>query len=177
LFEWLQAADASALLRNARSRADGADPAELVPEALQLALEVFRALGVPARIAVGFAPERKPDRPHDARCAYLELYGSGRWWLFDPNGEVPSCGFVRTAVGSAPGDLALVRATAPVQTVRMDASVDPPPAWGLPSKISSRLLLSLDAAPTLGAREALDTQAGGTQPVIGTQPAPAVAPA
>lgn len=171
LFEWLQGADASALLRYPRSVAHGTDPTREVPEALQLAMAMFLALGVPARIAVGFAPELQPFHARDARCAYLELYGSGRWWLFEPNGEVPACGFVRTAVGSGPGDLALVRGTPPAKAVRMNASVDPPPAWGLPSRLSSRLLLSLDVL------EALDADAGGPQSETGAAPACAVASA
>jgi hypothetical protein len=182
LFEWLQGADASELLRCPRSPANSTDPtsdfAASVPETLRLAVPVFRALGVPARIAVGFAPERQPVHPRDARCAYLELYGSGRWWLFEPNGQVPACGFVRTAVGSDPADLALVRGTAPATTVKMDASVDPPPSWGLPSKISNPLLLSLEPEETLEAGAAPDAEAGGPQPVVGaTTPVLAVASA
>ncbi len=152
LFEWLHATDASTLRRSQRvprQRTQPADSTEQTPELLQLAIAVFRTLGVPARIAVGFAPESESldGRNRDARTRFLELYAGGRWWLFDPNGHAPACGFLRTAVGSGSNELELVQGTGPVQTVRMDASVDPPPAWGLPST-SSRLLLSLDAPDT-----------------------------
>jgi len=149
LFEWLQSTEASSLrtpLRLPRQRTQSTDSTDLVPEVLQFAIAVFRALGVPARLAVGFAPESESLDGHDrdGRTIYMELYAGGRWWLFDANGRVPACGFIRTAVGSDSDNLELVQGTGPVETVRMDASVDPPPAWGLPLT-SSRLLLSLDA--------------------------------
>jgi hypothetical protein len=69
-------------------------------------------------------------------------------------------------VGCEPGELALVRGVASTQPDRMDASVDPPPAWGLPLRTSNRLLLSLDAQDLddLDAQERADPQSGVNRP-------------
>ena len=112
-------------------------------ERLQFAIAVFRALGVPARVVAGFAPEFVQFSRDDARAFNLELYRDGRWWLFEPDGQVPAFGFVRTALGYELRDLLLLQGTG--QALTMDAHVDPPPAWGLPLRLSSRLFLSLDA--------------------------------
>lgn len=112
-------------------------------EQLRFALAVFRALGVPARIAAGFAPEFVQSSPQDARAFNLELYRDGRWWVFEPDGHVPAFGFVRTALGHELSELALLEG--PAHALSMQADVDPPPAWGLPLGSSSRLFLSLDA--------------------------------
>ena len=144
LFEWLRQYHHSSEL----TRYEGAPterPSCGQADILELAVSVFSALGVPARIVAGFAPEAVGIDAHDARALNLELYRNGRWWMFEPDGQVPAFGFVRTAVGCQLSDLPLVRAAAPAQLVRMDASVDPPPAWGLPLRTSTRLLLSLDA--------------------------------
>jgi hypothetical protein len=162
LFEWLQATDASSL-RLPRQRTQSTESTGPVPQVLQLAIAVFRALDVPARLAVGFAPESEsPDGRDggartvcDARTVNLELYAGGRWWLFDANGRPPPNGFIRIGAGSDSNDLELVQATGAVQAVRMDASVDPPPAWGFPSS-SSRLLLSLDAPVSADLQTNLD---------------------
>jgi hypothetical protein len=155
LFEWLrQCIGANEWWRYACAPLDSMDRTSYAHgrmlEPLQFALAVFRSLGVPARIVVGFAPEAVPLHRHDARAFYLELYGYGRWWLFEPDGQVPAFGCIRTAVGCQPSDLTLLRGAASGQSLRMDASVDPPPAWGLPLRTSSRLLLSLDAQETTG---------------------------
>jgi hypothetical protein len=159
LFEWLRhCADANQLPRYARAPMQFADcTAQRMLEPLQFAVAVFRALGVPARMVAGFAPETARPHPHDARAFYLELYRAGRWWLFEPDGQVPAFGFVRTMVGCQPSDLALVRGVGSTQPDRMDASVDPPPAWGLPLRTSSRLLLSLDAQDSVGPQAGVNT--------------------
>ncbi len=171
LFEGLRhCTAANQLPQYARAPSQSTDcAAQRTLEPLQFAITVFRALGVPARIVAGFAPEAVRLSPHDARAFYLELYRAGRWWLFEPDGHVPAFGFVRTKVGSQPSDLALVRGVESTQALRgvgspqalrMDASVDPPPEWGLPLRTSSRLLLSLDAQAGAGA------QSGVSRPVV-----------
>jgi hypothetical protein len=127
-------------------------------ERLEFAIAVFRALGVPARIAAGFGPVSVQDAGQDGRVFNLELYNEGRWWLFEPDGQVPACGFVCTAAGSDPGDLVLVQG--PGRVLRMHADVDPPPAWGLPLRTDSRALLSLDARKAGPEAAAPSTEAG-----------------
>jgi hypothetical protein len=159
LFQWLrQFIDVNKLRHYARAPMERASSAQDgVLASLEFAVAVFEALGVPARIVAGFAPESDGLNAHDARAFNLELHRGGRWWLFEPDGQVPAFGFIRTAVGCEPSDFALVRGAASAQPLRMDASVDPPPAWGLPLRTSSRLLLSLDAQDTRG-----QTPAAGT---------------
>lgn len=168
LFEWLrQCIETNEWRRYARAPLDWIDrttrPQDPMLEPLQFALAVFRSLGVPARIAVGFAPESAPPQRHDARAFYLELYAQGHWWLFQPDGQVPAFGCIRTAAGCELSDLPLLRGAASGRSLRMDASVDPPPAWGLPLRTSSRLLLSLDAEETASPQANVSTPsaAGG----------------
>lgn len=153
LFEWLrQSIDSNDFRRYARVPVESTHCArDCRLEPLEFAIAVFRALGVPARSVAGFAPEFAQPAPHDARAFNLELYRGGRWWLFEPDGQVPAFGFIRTAVAPEPGDLALLQGSATAKSVRMDVDVDPPPAWGLPLRSSSRLLLSLDAEHTSSA--------------------------
>jgi hypothetical protein len=122
---------------------------------LEFAIAVFRSLGVPARPVAGFAPEAVRRGPHDARAFALELYWDGRWWLFEPDGQVPAFGFIRTAIACESTDLVLLDGGAS-RVLRMDVNVDPPPAWGLPLRSSSRLLLSLAGRDVGGAQDTTD---------------------
>ena len=153
LFEWIRRCiDANGLPRYARVPAEGTTrSAERTFEPLQFAIAVFRSLGMPARIVTGFAPGPVQRSTHDARTFNIELFRDGRWWLFEPDGQVPAFGFVRTAVGYGMTDLPLLQGAVWGHPLRMDVDVDPPPAWGVPLRTSSRLLLSLDAQHRSGA--------------------------
>jgi len=71
-----------------------------------LMISLCRALNIPARYATsidyGADPALGPMDFH----AYVEVYLSGRWYIFDPTGIALTTGLVRIATGHDAGDVA-----------------------------------------------------------------------
>ncbi len=71
-----------------------------------LAISLCRALNIPARYVTSF--DHGADRalgPPDFH-AFVEVYLSGRWYMFDPTGISPVTGLVRLATGRDANDVA-----------------------------------------------------------------------
>jgi hypothetical protein len=70
-----------------------------------LMIALCRALNIPARIATGTDFGAEALGPSDFH-AYVEVYLSGRWYLFDPSGTGIPMGFVRIGTGRDAADVA-----------------------------------------------------------------------
>ena len=71
-----------------------------------LMIALCRALNIPARFVTsvdyGADPALGPTDFH----AYVEIYLSGRWYIFDPTGICPTTGLIRIATGRDANDVA-----------------------------------------------------------------------
>ncbi|MDQ8036134.1 MAG: transglutaminase family protein [Pedobacter sp.] len=93
-----------------------------------LMIALCRAVNIPARFTTGMdygaSPELGPQDFH----AYVEVYLSGRWYIFDPSGTAMPMGFVRIGTGRDAADVAFatifgsVTSEAPV--ISIDTVVD-----------------------------------------------------
>jgi transglutaminase-like putative cysteine protease len=71
-----------------------------------LMITMLRALNIPARLATGIDYGADPALgPTDFHC-YVEVYLSGRWFLFDPSGISPRMGLIRIGTGRDAADVA-----------------------------------------------------------------------
>ncbi|MEO7547501.1 MAG: transglutaminase family protein [Ramlibacter sp.] len=71
-----------------------------------LMIALCRALNMPARFATGIDYGADPALGPQDFHAYVEVYMSGRWWLFDPSGTAIPMGFIRLATGRDAADSA-----------------------------------------------------------------------
>ncbi|RYF40887.1 MAG: transglutaminase family protein, partial [Comamonadaceae bacterium] len=71
-----------------------------------LMIALCRALNMPARFATGIDYGADPALGPQDFHAYVEVYLSGRWWLFDPSGTAIPMGFIRLATGRDAADAA-----------------------------------------------------------------------
>lgn len=88
-----------------------------------LMIALCRAVNIPARFVTGFDYGADPILGPPDFHAYVEVYLSGRWFLFDPSGTAIPMGFVRIATSRDAADAAFatifgaVRADPPVVRV------------------------------------------------------------
>ena len=71
-----------------------------------LMIALCRAANLPARIASGMDYGADPALGPPDFHAYVEVYLSGRWYMFDPSGTAIPMGFVRFATGRDAADIA-----------------------------------------------------------------------
>lgn len=107
-----------------------------------LMIALLRALNIPARIATGTDYGADPALGPPDFHAYVEVYLSGRWYIFDPSGTGIPMGFVRIGTGRDAADVAFatifggVRTQAPV--------ISALPAADSPAPLHSTQALSTD---------------------------------
>ncbi|MEO7726626.1 MAG: transglutaminase family protein [Burkholderiales bacterium] len=71
-----------------------------------LAIALCRALNIPARYVTSFDHGSDPAFGPPDFHAYVEVYLSGRWYMFDPTGMATVTGLVRLATGRDANDVA-----------------------------------------------------------------------
>jgi len=85
-----------------------------------LMIALCRACNIPARFVTGIDYGADPGMGPTDFHAYVEVYLSGRWYLFDPTGVSPPMGLVRLGTGRDAADVSFatmfgsVRSYAPV---------------------------------------------------------------
>jgi Transglutaminase-like superfamily len=114
-----------------------------------LMIALCRALNIPARIATGTdygAPESLG--PPDFH-AYVEVYLSDRWYLFDPSGTGIPMGFVRIGTGRDAADVAFSTIFGAVESKAPLVRVQASSAAGFTAPRHCREALSTVAASTV----------------------------
>ncbi len=81
-----------------------------------LMIALCRALNIPARFVTGFDYGADPALGPPDFHAYVEVWLSGRWYMFDPSGTAIPMGFVRLATGHDAADAAFATLFGPVQS-------------------------------------------------------------
>jgi transglutaminase-like putative cysteine protease len=115
-----------------------------------LMIALCRALSIPARFATGTDYGADPALGPPDFHAYVEVYLSGRWYIFDPSGTAIPMGFVRFGTGRDAADVAFatifggVTSQAPV--IRAHAVEDPARGVVLPFRCAAAL--STDSGDT-----------------------------
>ena len=88
-----------------------------------LMIALCRAANIPARFVTGIDYGADPAMGPTDFHAYVEVYLSGRWYLFDPTGVSPPMGLVRLGTGRDAADVSFatmfgsVRSYAPVISI------------------------------------------------------------
>ncbi|WP_085316663.1 transglutaminase-like domain-containing protein [Derxia lacustris] len=104
-----------------------------------LMIALCRAVNIPARFATGLDYGADPVLGPPDFHAYVEVYLSHRWYLFDPSGTAMPMGFVRIATGRDAADAAFatifgaIRSGPPVVRIRAVAGDDGDAIVPLPS--------------------------------------------
>lgn len=99
-------------------------------------IALCRALNIPARFTTGIDYGADPALGPIDFHAYVEVYLSGRWYIFDPSGVAMPMGFIRIATGRDAADVAFatmfgaVRAGIPKISIR--ALVEPGQPYVMP---------------------------------------------
>lgn len=104
------------------------DHAGVCRDFAHLMIALCRALNIPARFVTGIDYGADPSLGAPDFHAYVEVFLSGRWYLFDPSGVAPPMGLIRLGTGRDAGDVSFatvfgnVRSEAPV--IQIAALVD-----------------------------------------------------
>lgn len=108
-----------------------------------LMIALCRALNIPARFSSGLDYGADPALGPTDFHAYVEVYLSERWYLFDPSGTAIPMGFVRIGTGRDAADIAFatifgqIRANVPVLSI--EASADPLRCFEMPEHVTDAL--------------------------------------
>lgn len=108
-----------------------------------LMIAICRALNIPARFSSGLDYGADPALGPTDFHAYVEVYLSSRWYLFDPSGTAVPMGFVRIGTGRDAADIAFatifgnIRAIVPVLTI--EAMADPLHGVEMPIHVADAL--------------------------------------
>jgi len=81
-------------------------------------IALCRALSIPARFTTGIDYGADPVLGPPDFHAYVEVYLSGRWYLFDPSGTAVPMGFVRIGTGRDAADVAVATIFGAVHALR-----------------------------------------------------------
>jgi len=96
-----------------------------------LAATFCRCMNIPARYCTGYVTDigRPPPYAPMDFAAWIEVYLSGRWWVFDPRSNTPRIGRVLIARGRDAADVPLTHTFGPNTLVgfRVWAEEMPPP--------------------------------------------------
>ncbi len=113
-----------------------------------LMIAICRALNIPARFTSGIDYGADPTLGPTDFHAYVEVYLSGRWYLFDPSGTAIPMGFVRLGTGRDAADVSYATifgaVTSPPPLISIQALTQAGMPWELPTHRSEAL--STDAA-------------------------------
>lgn len=82
-----------------------ADQAGVCRDFTHLMITMCRALNIPARFVSGIDYGSDPALGPTDFHAYVEVYLSGRWYLFDPSGLCPTMGLMRLGTGRDAADV------------------------------------------------------------------------
>lgn len=82
-----------------------------------LMIALCRALNIPARFTTGIDYGADPALGPPDFHAYVEVYLSGRWYIFDPSGLAMPMGFVRFGTGRDAADAAFATLFGSVQSL------------------------------------------------------------
>lgn len=108
-----------------------------------LMIALCRAMSIPARFVSGIDYGADPILGPTDFHAYVEVFLSDRWYLFDPTGITPPMGLVRIGTGRDAADASYatvfgsVLSSAPV--ISIQAIDDPDHGWTLPQHCSDAL--------------------------------------
>ncbi len=83
-------------------------------------ISLCRALGIPARMVVGYLYRLDPMDLH----AWFEAFVGGRWYTFDATQDVPRGGRIVVAYGRDAADVAFLSNYAGLETERLTVSVE-----------------------------------------------------
>ncbi len=101
-----------------------------------LMIALCRALSIPARFTTGIDFGADPALGPTDFHAYVEVYLSGGWYIFDPSNTAIPMGFVRFGTGRDAADVSFATIFGPVRsqapTIEVQALVDPLLRWELP---------------------------------------------
>lgn len=113
-----------------------------------LMIAMCRALNIPARFTTGIDFGADPALGPTDFHAYVEVYLSHRWYLFDPSGTAIPMGFVRIGTGrdAADASFATIFGQVTAQAPRIDISAQSDPAAGWVYPVHRDDALSTDAA-------------------------------
>ena len=81
-----------------------------------LMIALCRAVNIPARMATGTDFGADPALGPPDFHAYVEVYLSGRWYIFDPSGTSIPMGFMRIGTGRDAADVAFATIFGNVQS-------------------------------------------------------------
>lgn len=99
------------------------DHAGVCRDFAHLMITICRALNIPARFVSGIDYGADPALGPTDFHAYVEIYLSDRWYLFDPSGVSPTMGLLRLGTGRDAADVSFatvfgaVASSAPVITI------------------------------------------------------------
>jgi len=120
------------------------DHAGVCRDFAHLMIALCRALNIPARFVTGIDYGADPSLGATDFHAYVEVFLSGRWYLFDPSGVAPPMGLVRLGTGRDAGDVSFAmvfgRVISEAPVVQIAALVDP--EKGLEQPVYQGLALS-----------------------------------
>ena len=91
-----------------------------------LAITFCRCMNIPARYCTGYLSEFGQPTPHppDDFAAWMEVYLSGRWWVFDPRNNARRLGRILIARGRDAADVPLTQTFGPTTLTQFDVRTD-----------------------------------------------------
>lgn len=114
-----------------------------------LMIATCRALNIPARFVSGIDYGADPAMGPSDFHAYVEVFLSGRWYLFDPSGVSPTMGLLRLGTGRDAADVSFANlfgaATSAPPLISIEAIEDP--QHGLELPVHQANALSTAGAP------------------------------
>jgi len=103
-----------------------------------LMVALCRALSIPARFTTGMDFGADPALGPPDFHAYVEVYLSGRWYIFDPSGTAIPLGFVRIGTGRDAADVSFATIFGAVQSQAPEIAMraETGPGWLEPKRVA-----------------------------------------
>ncbi|HUH38340.1 MAG TPA: transglutaminase family protein [Spongiibacteraceae bacterium] len=89
-----------------------------------LMIALCRAISIPARFATGIDYDSPPELGPPDFHAYVEVFLSGRWYIFDPSRLSPPMGLMRIGTGRDAADVSFATLFGSIQPVRPVVTID-----------------------------------------------------